>query len=66
MVFHSKLDVGRGDGLIIGGSSLQHLQQNLHFVADQNAESGKLPPLVVNAFEEAWLITKVVCPLYYR
>lgn len=61
-VHHSKLKVKNGnDGVIIGVSSLQQLEQNL-----VNLEEGELPAEVVEALDEAWKITKTSCPLYWR
>nr|MBQ6241100.1 aldo/keto reductase [Lachnospiraceae bacterium] len=60
MLNHSMLREEAGDGLIIGASKLSHLQQNL-----QAAAAGPLRPETVQAFEEAWQITKADAPEYF-
>ncbi|KAK3986758.1 putative aflatoxin B1 aldehyde reductase member [Cladorrhinum sp. PSN332] len=54
VVHHSKLDVvGGNDGIIIGVSGVEQLEENLDAV-----EKGPLPDEVVKAFDEAWGIAK--------
>ncbi|KAK4445835.1 NADP-dependent oxidoreductase domain-containing protein [Podospora aff. communis PSN243] len=54
VVHHSKLHILNGnDGIIIGVSSLQQLEENL-----THLEKGPLPEEVVQALDEAWLISK--------
>lgn len=61
-VHHSTLKVMDGtDGIIIGVSSLQQLDDNL-----TNLEKGPLPDDVVKALDEAWQITKVDTANYWR
>jgi aflatoxin B1 aldehyde reductase len=50
---HSKLDVARGDAVIIGASSKKQLEENLGYL-----EKEPLPDDVVEALDKAWLITK--------
>lgn len=50
-----------GDGVIIGMSSMEQLQQNLTC-----AEEGPLDERVVNAFNEAWNLVAHECPNYFR
>ncbi|KAF9425914.1 hypothetical protein BGZ94_007099 [Podila epigama] len=59
MAHHSGL--GENDGIIIGASSLHHLEENLADLA-----KGPLPQAVVNAFDEAWEHVKVACPSYFK
>ncbi|KAH7025756.1 NADP-dependent oxidoreductase domain-containing protein [Microdochium trichocladiopsis] len=65
VVHHSKLNVlpekGGNDGIIIGISSLQQLEGNLDAL-----EKGPLPEDVVQALDEAWLITKAEAPNYWH
>ncbi|KAF2169486.1 hypothetical protein M409DRAFT_20700 [Zasmidium cellare ATCC 36951] len=62
VVHHSKLNVKNGnDGIVIGVSSFQQLEQNL-----DHLEEGELPSDVVEALDQAWLVTKATCPLYWR
>lgn len=51
----------RGDGVIIGMSSMEQLQQNL-----AAAEEGPLDERVVAAFHEAWNLVAHDCPNYFR
>ena len=61
-VHHSKLKVTDGnDGVVIGVSSLEQLKTNLN-----ELEKGPLPQDVVEALDEAWLVTKPTCELYWR
>ncbi|KAK0755072.1 NADP-dependent oxidoreductase domain-containing protein [Schizothecium vesticola] len=54
VVHHSGLRVkGGNDGVIIGVSSVEQLEQNL-----DHLEKGPLPEEVVRALDEAWLIAK--------
>ncbi|KAG0204121.1 hypothetical protein BGX28_003844 [Mortierella sp. GBA30] len=59
MSHHSGL--GPNDGIIIGASSLQHLEDNLRDLA-----KGPLPKEMVDAFDEAWEHVKVACPPYFK
>ena len=52
---HSAL--GGSDGILIGASSMQQLEENLHACSSgKDEQSGKLPQNVVDAFEEAWKV----------
>lgn len=62
LVHHSALDVINGqDGVVIGVSSLQQLDQNL-----EGCEKGPLPEEVVNALDQAWLVAKTEAPNYWQ
>uniref|UniRef100_V9KR16 Aflatoxin B1 aldehyde reductase member 2 n=1 Tax=Callorhinchus milii TaxID=7868 RepID=V9KR16_CALMI len=61
MYHHSKLQGDLGDGVVIGVSGLEQLQQNL-----AGSEEGPLPPSVVEAFNEAWMLVAHDCPNYFR
>ncbi|KAI9520983.1 Aflatoxin B1 aldehyde reductase member 2 [Dissostichus eleginoides] len=61
MYHHSKLKGDLGDGVIIGMSSMDQLQQNL-----AAAEEGPLDETVVNAFNDAWNLVAHECPNYFR
>lgn len=50
-----------GDGVIIGMSSMEQLQQNL-----AAAEEGPLDDRVVASFNEAWNLVAHECPNYFR
>lgn len=59
--FHSALDGTRGDGIVLGFSLLDQLDQNLKAL-----ERGSLPKSVVAAFESAWTLAKPDSPSYFR
>ncbi|KAK3807046.1 MAG: Aldo/keto reductase [Benniella sp.] len=59
MTHHSGL--GPEDGIIIGASSIAHLESNLN-----DLEKGPLPKEVVEAFDEAWEHVRVACPSYFK
>jgi aflatoxin B1 aldehyde reductase len=64
VVHHSALrvtDGGGNDGVIIGVSSVQQLDQNL-----TDLEKGPLPEEVVQALDEAWAISKVDTVPYWH
>lgn len=60
LAYHSMLDGKRGDAILIGASKLNHLIQNMETV-----KAGSLPESVVEAFEQAWSVTKEDSPDYY-
>lgn len=61
LAFHSALDGQKGDGVIIGASSLPQLDQNLAtFQQDQ------LPKQIVAAFDTAWDEARSESPGYFR
>lgn len=60
LAYHSMLNGDRGDAILIGASKLNHLQQNMATV-----KAGPLPEDVVEAFEQAWTITKGDSPEYF-
>ena len=60
LAHHSMLDGNRGDAIIVGASKLNHLQQNIEAM-----KAGPLPNDVVEAFEDAWMVTKGDSPKYF-
>ncbi len=60
LAYHSMLNGGRGDAILIGASRREHLMQNIAAV-----NAGPLPQDLVDAFEEAWKITKGDSPEYF-
>jgi aflatoxin B1 aldehyde reductase len=63
-IHHSALSTrikGGNDGVVVGVSNLQQLEGNL-----RDFEKGPLPEDVVFALEQAWQITKVTAPSYWR
>lgn len=61
LTFHSQLDEGEGDGILLGASSLDQLEQNLIAVGN-----GPLPESILSAFDDAWEETKAESPAYFR
>ncbi|KAF8942481.1 hypothetical protein BGZ47_006438 [Haplosporangium gracile] len=60
--FHSKMSAARGDGIIIGASSLKHTVQNL----DALKKGKPLPKDVLDAVERCWDLTRESSPSYFR
>jgi len=61
MYHHSHLKGDLGDGVIIGMSSMEQLQQNM-----SASEEGPLDERVVEAFKQAWNLVAHECPNYFR
>ena len=61
LTHHSQLKGGRSDGVIIGGSSMKHQEDNLAAIG-----KGPLPTTVVEAFDAAWEACRASCPNYAR
>ena len=61
MLHHSMLKGVEGDGVILGASKAEQLEQNLRAV-----EGGPLDAEVVKALDEAWQHCKANCPPYFR
>ena len=57
---HSMLKEERGDGIIIGASKLNHLQQNMEAV-----KKGPLPDPILKAFDAAWEVCRADSPEYF-
>lgn len=58
---HSMLKRENGDAIIIGASSVKHLEDNL-----KDLEKGPLPEEVVKMLDDAWLMVKAVASKYYH
>ena len=58
LAFHSMLDGNRGDAILIGASKLGHLNMD-------TLKAGPLPEEMVQAFEQAWAVTKADSPEYF-
>ncbi len=62
LVHHSALASPWADhGVILGASSLAHLQQNLNAM-----QSEALPEVITEAFDEAWDVVRPSCIKYFR
>jgi aflatoxin B1 aldehyde reductase len=51
----------KDDAIIVGASSVKHLEENL-----ADLERGPLPEDVLEALEKAWAKTKGVAPKYWH
>ena len=59
--YHSFLKEDQSDAILVGASSIHHLEANL-----LDLEKTSLPEEVVQALEEAWLLVKGVAPNYWH
>lgn len=59
--YHSELSEDLKDAIIVGASSVKHLETNL-----SDLEKTSLPVDVVQALEQAWLMVKGVAPKYWH
>jgi aflatoxin B1 aldehyde reductase len=58
---HSQLKKDFGDAIIVGASSVEHLEDNL-----VDLEKGPLPEEVIKVVNEVWPLVKGVAPNYYH
>ncbi|KAL3426958.1 Aflatoxin B1 aldehyde reductase member 2 [Phlyctema vagabunda] len=61
MEHHSMMKPEFNDAIIVGASSVKHLEGNL-----EDLEKGPLPADLVEVLENAWLKTKAVAPKYWH
>lgn len=61
LVHHSLLHAERGDGIILGASSVAHLQQNM-----AACEQAPLQRAIVDILDRGWQIIKPDCFRYFR
>jgi len=61
LMHHSVLSPSHHDGIILGASSLEHINANLAACA-----KGPLPEALASAFDEAWAHTRQVSDGYFR
>ncbi len=61
LVNHSLLDDARGDGIILGASSIDHLKQNMAACA-----TAPLPQAILDILDRGWEIIKPNCFRYFR
>ncbi|KAJ4287546.1 hypothetical protein N0V90_012249 [Kalmusia sp. IMI 367209] len=59
--WHSRLEKNRGDAVIVGASSIKHLEQNL-----EDLEKGSLPKDVVQALDSAYSKIRGIAPTYFQ
>ena len=61
LVYHSQLDVSREDGILLGASRIEQMEQNMKAVT-----KGELPRQIVDALNCAWEIAKPDSPAYFK
>lgn len=61
LAYHSMLKAERGDAIIIGASKLSQLEENIATI-----EKGVLPDKLVSIINNAWKISKVDAPEYFK
>ncbi len=61
LVNHSLLDSDHGDGIILGASSVEHLEQNM-----MACKQPSLPQPVLDVLDRGWEIIKPNCFRYFR
>ena len=59
-LYHSTLKPELGDGIIVGASKIEHLEDNL-----KACDNGPLPGDLVKVFEEIWPLAEPVAPFAY-
>eukprot|EP01084_Bolivina_argentea_P162331 282518_1 len=62
LMYHSKLDGKKGDGIIIGGSKYEHFEHNLYAV--KNAKP--LNKNIINVFDRVWNLARMEGLKYHR
>lgn len=60
LAYHSMLSTDRGDGIIVGASSVKQLRDNIEYI-----KNGELPKEIIVAFDEAWANCKLDAPEYF-
>ena len=58
---HSCLDTTKGDGILLGASSITQMEQNM-----AAAKKGGLPQSILDAMDKAWKIAKPDSPSYFK
>ncbi|TFK47309.1 Aldo/keto reductase [Heliocybe sulcata] len=61
ILHHSLLRREHGDAILIGASSVKHVQQNL-----EDLEKDPLPEEIVQVLNEAWVVVKPLCTPYHH
>lgn len=61
LAYHSMLKSDRGDAIIVGSSRLSQLEQNISTIS-----KGKLPEDIVKVINDAWEVSKVDAPEYFK
>lgn len=58
---HSKMDATKGDGILLGASRIEQMEQNM-----EAAKKSELPQSILDAMDGAWEIAKPDSPAYYK
>ena len=58
---HSMMDASKGDGILLGASKINQMEQNMEAV-----KKGELPQSILDAMEGAWVIAKPDSPAYFK
>lgn len=61
LVHHSNMSAGLGDGILLGASRIEQMEQNM-----AAATKGKLPQSILDAMDEAWDIARPDSPAYFK
>ena len=61
LAYHSMIEPSMGDGIVIGVSRIEQLDQNLSAI-----KKGPLPERIICAFDDVWGKIKSECPDYFR
>lgn len=58
---HSKMDATKGDGILLGASRIEQMEQNM-----EAAKKCELPQSILDAMDVAWDIAKPDSPAYFK
>lgn len=61
LINHSQMRASEGDGILLGASKIQQMEQNMASV-----DKGALPESILAAMDEAWEVAKPDSPAYFK
>lgn len=61
LINHSQMRASEGDGILLGASKIQQMEQNMASV-----DKGELPESILAAMDEAWGVAKPDSPAYFK
>lgn len=61
LINHSQMRASEGDGILLGASKIQQMEQNMACV-----DKGELPESILAAMDEAWEVAKPDSPAYFK
>lgn len=61
LVNHSNMNAAFGDGILLGASRIEQMEQNINA-----SQKGKLPQCILEAMNTAWEIAKPDSPAYFK